>query len=383
MKQKPPPICPPTYQLTNLPAYQLTNLPAYQLANLPTSFFLIFFHTFAHSFPSFPIMSIIINNITKIYGAQKALDSISLDIKPGGITGLLGPNGAGKSTLMKILTCFIPPTSGDASVCGFDVLEQSIEVRKKVGYLPENNPLYLDLYVREFLSFIAGTHQLKGNISGRVSEMVEITGLQTEQHKKIGALSKGYRQRVGLAQAMIHDPEVLILDEPTSGLDPNQLLEIRRLITEVGKTKTVVMSTHIMQEVEAICTRAIIIHHGRIVADDTTQNLQHLASSQSVIRVEFGSPVSAVLLKNIPGVLDVSLPETSSEYRISNIEYRILKEMNSSGQEQSAVWQITAASGRDIRADVFKFAVDNTFTVLSLQREEQKLEEVFQELTRN
>lgn len=328
-------------------------------------------------------MSIKISNITKIYGAQKALDSISLDIKPGGITGLLGPNGAGKSTLMKILTCFIPPTSGDTSVCGFDVLEQSIEVRKKVGYLPENNPLYLDLYVREFLSFIAGTHQLKGNISGRVSEMVEITGLQTEQHKKIGALSKGYRQRVGLAQAMIHDPEVLILDEPTSGLDPNQLLEIRRLITEVGKTKTVVMSTHIMQEVEAICTRAIIIHRGRIVADDTTQNLQHLASSQSVIRVEFGSPVSAVLLKNIPGVLDVSLPETSSEYRTSNVEYRILKEMNISGQEESAVWQITAASGRDIRADVFKFAVDNTFTVLSLQREEQKLEEVFQELTRN
>ncbi len=328
-------------------------------------------------------MSIIINNITKIYSAQKALDSISLEIKPGGITGLLGPNGAGKSTLMKILTCFIPPTSGDASVCGFDVLEQSIEVRKKVGYLPENNPLYLDLYVREFLSFIAGTHQLKGNISGRVSGMIEVTGLQTEQHKKIGALSKGYRQRVGLAQAMIHDPEVLILDEPTSGLDPNQLLEIRHLITEVGKTKTVVMSTHIMQEVEAICTRAIIIHRGHIVADDTTQNLQHLVTSQSVVRVEFGSPVSAKLLKNIPGVLEVSLPETSNEYRISNIEYRISKEMNSSAQEQSAVWYINAASDRDIRADVFKFAVDHKFTVLSLQREEQKLEEVFQELTRN
>ncbi|MCX6304941.1 MAG: gliding motility-associated ABC transporter ATP-binding subunit GldA [Bacteroidetes bacterium] len=314
-------------------------------------------------------MSISVLNITKLYGTQKALDAVTLEIKPGGITGLLGPNGAGKSTLMKILTCFIPPTTGDASVCGFDVLEQSIEVRKKVGYLPENNPLYLDLYVREFLGFIAGTHQLKGNIAGRVAEMIEMTGLQSEQHKKIGALSKGYRQRVGLAQAMIHDPEVLILDEPTSGLDPNQLLEIRNLITEVGKTKTVMMSTHIMQEVEAICNRAVIIHKGRIVADDSTENLQHLATAGVIIKVEFNIPVGGGLLQKIPGVLDVSFPRGEGEHRILNNESRF--------------WHLASAPGTDIRADVFQFAVEHKYTVLSLHREEQKLEDVFQELTRS
>ena len=324
-------------------------------------------------------MSILVSNITKIYGTQKALDSVSLEIKPGGITGLLGPNGAGKSTLMKILTCFIPPTSGDASVCGFDVLEQSIEVRKKVGYLPENNPLYLDLYVREFLVFIAGTHKLKGNITSRVAEMIELTGLQSEQHKKIGALSKGYRQRVGLAQAMIHNPEVLILDEPTSGLDPNQLIEIRNLITEVGKTKTVMISTHIMQEVEAICNRVVIIHKGRIVADDSTKNLQHLITSGTVIRVEFSTPVQGALLKNIPGVLDVAIPENEDGHRISNFEFRISK----GGNPVSVNWHIISAPGNDIRAAVFQFAVDHKLTVISLQLEEQKLEGVFQELTRN
>ncbi len=321
-------------------------------------------------------MSICISNITKIYGSQKALDSVTLDIKPGGITGLLGPNGAGKSTLMKILTCFIPPTSGDASVCGYDVLEQSVEVRKKIGYLPENNPLYLDLYVREFLGFIAGTHHVKKNVVSRVSEMIEMTGLQSEQHKKIGALSKGYRQRVGLAQAMIHDPDVLILDEPTSGLDPNQLLEIRNLITEVGRTKTVIMSTHIMQEVEAICNRVVIIHKGRIVADDSTQNLQHLTTGKAVISVEFDTPVKGTLLKAIPGVLEVSHisdptpdPDPKREGKVPNTEYR--------------VWHLSSAPGTDIRAAVFQFAVEHQYTVLSLHREEQKLEEVFQEMTRN
>ena len=307
-------------------------------------------------------MSITVSNITRIYGTQKALDSVSLDIRPGGITGLLGPNGAGKSTLMKILACFIPPTSGEASVCGFDVLEQSIEVRKKVGYLPENNPLYLDLYVREFLGFIAGTHQLKGNIAGRVAEMIEITGLQAEQQKKIGALSKGYRQRVGLAQAMIHNPEVLILDEPTSGLDPNQLLEIRNLISGLGKTKTVIMSTHIMQEVEAVCDRAVIIHKGRIVADDSTRNLHKLARARAVVIVEFNMPVSGDSLKSIPGVLEARPAETAGG--------------------TSAVWHLSSAPGDDIRASVFQFAVEKKYTVLSLHREEQKLEEVFQELTR-
>ena len=309
-------------------------------------------------------MSISVTNITKIYGSQKALDAVSLEIKPGGITGLLGPNGAGKSTLMKILTCFIPPTSGDASVCGFDVLEQSIEVRRKVGYLPENNPLYLDLYVREFLGFIAGTHQIKGNIANRVTEMIEMTGLQSEQHKKIGALSKGYRQRVGLAQAMIHDPEVLILDEPTAGLDPNQLLEIRHLITEAGKTKTVMMSTHIMQEVEAICDRAIIIHHGRIVAHDSTQNLQHLTVSKAVVHVEFATGVSRELLKQIPGVIEIRNPASAIPAQVSNI------------------WNLSGDASIDIRPAIFQFAVDQKLTVLSLHREEQKLEEVFQDLTK-
>lgn len=321
-------------------------------------------------------MSIIVSNITKIYGAQKALDAVTLEIKPGGITGLLGPNGAGKSTLMKILTCFIPPTKGDASVCGFDVLEQSIEVRKKVGYLPENNPLYLDLYVREFLGFIAGTHNLKGNIASRVADMIEMTGLASEQHKKIGALSKGYRQRVGLAQAMIHNPEVLILDEPTSGLDPNQLLEIRNLITELGKTKTVMMSTHIMQEVEAICNRAIIIHKGRIVADDSTQNLQHLAKSADIIIVEFHVPVKGSLLNTIPGVVEATPAIASTGGPFAKNGGSIL-------HHEASTWHLISAPGSDIRAAVFQFAVEHKYTVLSLHREEQKLEEVFQELTRS
>ncbi|MFM8916136.1 MAG: ATP-binding cassette domain-containing protein, partial [Bacteroidota bacterium] len=192
--------------------------------------------------------------------------------------GFLGPNGAGKSTMMKIISCFIPQTEGSASVQGFDTIEQSIEVRKRVGYLPEHNPLYLEMFVREYLSFVAGIHLKGSQVTKRVSEMVDITGLTPEQHKKIGSLSKGYRQRVGLAQAMIHDPDVLILDEPTSGLDPNQLLDIRHLITSLGKQKTVILSTHIMQEVEAICDRVIIINKGKIVADDRTDRIQQLTS---------------------------------------------------------------------------------------------------------
>ncbi|MES1224965.1 MAG: ATP-binding cassette domain-containing protein, partial [Bacteroidota bacterium] len=207
-------------------------------------------------------MSIKVNNITKIYGKQKALNDVSFEVSPGEIIGFLGPNGAGKSTMMKIITCFIPQTSGSVSVCGYDVIENSIEVRKCVGYLPENNPLYLDMYVKEYLEFIAGLHHLGKRTWPRVSEMIEITGLQLEQKKKIGALSKGYRQRVGLAQALIHDPKVLILDEPTTGLDPNQLTEIRYLIKSVGKEKTVMLSTHIMQEVKAVCDRVIIINKG-------------------------------------------------------------------------------------------------------------------------
>jgi ABC-2 type transport system ATP-binding protein len=218
-------------------------------------------------------MSIEVNQVVKIYGEQRALDEVSLAIGKGEIVGLLGPNGAGKSTLMKIITCFIPPDSGEVKVCGHDIFEESLEVREKVGYLPEHNPLYLDMYVKEYLEFVAGIHKLGPASKSKVAGMIEITGLAAEQKKKIGALSKGYRQRVGLAQALIHDPQVLILDEPTSGLDPNQIQEIRNLIRSIGKEKTVMLSTHIMQEVEAICDRAIIIHKGKIVADDRLAQL--------------------------------------------------------------------------------------------------------------
>ncbi|MBL7983674.1 MAG: ATP-binding cassette domain-containing protein, partial [Flavobacteriales bacterium] len=218
-------------------------------------------------------MSIAVQHITKRYGEQKALDDVSFAISGSEVTGFLGPNGAGKSTMMKILAGYIPQTDGTASVCGFDVREASMDVRRNVGYLPEHNPLYLDMYVREYLAFVADIYKLK-NTTARVKEMVGIVGLEREQHKRIGALSKGYRQRVGLAQAMIHDPRVLILDEPTSGLDPNQLEEIRSLIKQLGREKTVMLSTHIMQEVEAICTRVIIIDKGRIVADDDASALR-------------------------------------------------------------------------------------------------------------
>jgi ABC-2 type transport system ATP-binding protein len=229
-------------------------------------------------------MSIKATDITKIYGKQKALDSVSLEINAGEVVGLLGPNGAGKSTMMKIISCFLPPTSGEVTVDGFDIFEQELEVKKRVGYLPEHNPLYLDMYVREYLSFLAGIHKLGRRKKGRVDEIISTTGLELEQNKKIGALSKGYRQRVGLAQALLHDPSVLILDEPTSGLDPNQLLEIRSLIQEIGKEKTVLFSTHIMQEVEAICNRAVIIHLGKIVADDAVANLKKEKSLEQVFQ---------------------------------------------------------------------------------------------------
>ncbi|HOW32152.1 MAG TPA: ATP-binding cassette domain-containing protein, partial [Bacteroidales bacterium] len=231
-------------------------------------------------------MSINANGITKTYGTQLVLDKVTFDIRKGEVVGLLGPNGAGKSTLMKIITCFIPPTSGHAFVDGLDVMIHADEVKTRVGYLPENNPLYLEMYVKEYLMFIAGIHKLGRESRKRVGEIIGITGLGIEQNKKIGTLSKGYRQRVGLAQALVHDPEVLILDEPTSGLDPNQLVEIRNLVKEIGREKTVMLSTHIMQEVEAVCDRAIIIHQGRIVADDSTSSLSTL-KTRDVITVEF------------------------------------------------------------------------------------------------
>jgi ABC-2 type transport system ATP-binding protein len=228
-------------------------------------------------------MSIQVQALTKVYGEQKAVDGISFTAEPG-VLGFLGPNGAGKSTTMKIVTCFIPQTAGTASVCGFDVISQSLDVRRHIGYLPESNPLYLDMYVKESLAFIAGIHKIH-EPAGRIANVIEQTGLGPEQHKKIGQLSKGYRQRVGLAQAIIHNPDVLILDEPTSGLDPNQLIGIRQLITELGQTKTIILSTHIMQEVEAVCNKVIIINKGKIVADDTLPNLLSKNSNHTLEQI--------------------------------------------------------------------------------------------------
>ena len=301
-------------------------------------------------------MSIKVNNITKIYGKQKALNDVSFEVNPGEIIGFLGPNGAGKSTMMKIITCFIPQSSGSVSVCGYDVIEQSIEVRKCVGYLPENNPLYLDMYVKEYLEFIGGLHHLGKKTWARVNEMIEITGLQIEQKKKIGALSKGYRQRVGLAQALIHDPKVLILDEPTTGLDPNQLTEIRELIKRVGKEKTVMLSTHIMQEVKAVCDRVIIVNKGNIVANNSTASLQKQNENVQVIRVEFDKEVNKNSLKKIPGLTEAICISGNT-------------------------WSLKSTHQQDIRPAVFQFAVENNLAVLTLQKEEQSLEEVFKQLT--
>ena len=301
-------------------------------------------------------MSIKVEYITKTYGQQNALDNVSFEVQTGEIVGFLGPNGAGKSTMMKILTCFIPPTAGTATVNGYDVMEESLEVRKSVGYLPEHNPLYLDMYVREYLEFIGGLHKLD-KIQSRVNEMIDITGLQIEQHKRIGALSKGYRQRVGLAQALIHDPEVLILDEPTTGLDPNQLAEIRELIRRIGKEKTVMLSTHIMQEVEILCNRVIIINRGKIVTDKETQTLQQVDENKLVVIVEFDKETDEKSLKKINGVENVI-------------------------KVKDRTWQIVTNPSKDIRPDLFKFAVENGISILEMNREERKLEDVFKELTR-
>ncbi|MGE0637380.1 MAG: gliding motility-associated ABC transporter ATP-binding subunit GldA [Bacteroidia bacterium] len=300
-------------------------------------------------------MSVKVSNLTKLYGQQKALNDVSFELKSGEILGFLGPNGAGKSTMMKILTCYIPQTSGKAEVCGFDVNENPIEVRKNIGYLPEHNPLYLDMYVREYLEFVAGLFKLK-NVKERVSEMIEITGLSPEKHKLISALSKGYRQRVGIAQALIHNPPVLILDEPTSGLDPNQLVEIRQLIKNIGKEKTVMFSSHIMQEVEAISDRVIIINKGKIVADKKSSELQSSSKAQQIITVEFDKPVDEKLLKKISGVESVVA-------------------------ENNNLFKLYSSSQNDLRAAVSQFAQQQQLLILTLQKEEQKLENIFRELT--
>lgn len=282
------------------------------------------------------------------------MNNVSFEVNSGEVIGFLGPNGAGKSTMMKIITGYIPQSEGDVEVCGIDVREDSLAVRKKVGYLPEHNPLYTDMYVREYLTFVAGLHKAP---KSRVDEMIEKTGLTPEQHKKIGQLSKGYRQRVGLAQAMIHDPEVLILDEPTTGLDPNQLVDIRKLIREIGKEKTVMLSTHIMQEVEAVCDRVIIINKGVIAADQKTTDMQQ-SSGTVILNVEFDEAVSAGGLKKIPGVR-----------RVQHVE--------------GGVYLLECSEAKDVRADVFKFAVEQGRTILQSQQQKAKLEDIFRELTGN
>jgi len=302
-------------------------------------------------------MSIIVHGVTKLYGEQKALDNVSFEVKTGEIVGFLGPNGAGKSTMMKIITGFIPASLGVVHVNGLEVGTENLEIRKQIGYLPENNPLYPEMYVREYLGFVASIYKTGISKKVQIDNIVELTGLAPEQKKKIGSLSKGYRQRVGLAQALIHNPGVLILDEATSGLDPNQIVEIRNLIKEAGKEKTVMLSTHIMQEVEAICDRVIIIDKGVIVANEEKSKIySFIKRSKQVIRVEFDRETKEISLSEIPNVSSVRF--------ISN-----------------NLWFIEAEGDVDIRPGIFNFAVRNNMTVLSLQKEESNLEDVFRHLT--
>lgn len=299
-----------------------------------------------------------IENINKFYGSQQVLDNVSFTLEKGEIVGLLGPNGAGKSTLMKILTSFIPPHSGQARILGMDVQAEALKIRRMLGYLPENNPLYPEMYVREYLAFVLKMYHTELPVKKRVDEVVELTGLEPEQHKKIGTLSKGYRQRVGLAQALIHNPQVLILDEPTTGLDPNQLEGIRAVITALGKEKAVLLSTHIMQEVEAVCNRVVIIDKGKVVADDKAELLLHKATQTGSFRLELKESVVAGVFREISGVTSVK---------------------HLSGNE----WVLFTSIEKDIREDIFHFAVSKGLSILSLSENKEKLEDVFHELTRS
>ncbi|HBX50241.1 MAG: gliding motility-associated ABC transporter ATP-binding subunit GldA [Bacteroidetes bacterium RIFOXYA12_FULL_35_11] len=303
-------------------------------------------------------MSISVKNITKIYGEQKALDNVSFDINTGEIVGFIGPNGAGKSTMMKIITGLIPATSGEVFVNEKNVNDSDLHFRNDIGYLPENNPLYTDMYIREYLEFVAGLYKLGVNARTRIDQMIHQVGLEAEIRKKIRMLSKGYKQRVGLAQALIHDPKILILDEPTSGLDPNQIIEIRNLIAETGKEKTVMLSTHILQEVEAICHRVIIINNGVIVANDSAEKLitENSRNLQTII-VEFDAGMKKEVLE-----------------QINNVTKVIHVKLNT--------WLIQSNAEKDLRPEIFQFAVKNGLTVLSMQKHEKSLEEVFHELTK-
>jgi ABC-2 type transport system ATP-binding protein len=302
-------------------------------------------------------MSLKVQHLTKVYGLQKAINNISFSVERGEIVGFLGPNGAGKSTTMKIATGYLPATLGQVLVEGLDVIAAPLEVKKITGYLPEHNPLYLDLFVHEYLSFIGKLYGLAAKpLRERVGKIVELCGLEREQNKKIDALSKGYRQRVGLAQALIHDPKVLILDEPTSGLDPNQLLEIRKLIKEISGNKTVIFSTHIMQEVQALCDRVIVINKGEIVANDRLENLLHTKGGSVVVIVEFENGVHAEELRVLKGVKEVRALEGFK-------------------------FSVTANEGIDIRPELFRFAADKNLSLVGLKQEENSLESIFRELT--
>lgn len=301
-------------------------------------------------------MSLSVSHLTKVFGQQRAVDDITFSIEKGEIVGFLGPNGAGKSTTMKMATGYLPATSGSIQVNGLDVATHSIQVRKMMGYLPEHNPLYQDMYVHEYLHFIGKVFEIPGSkLKSRVAEIIELCGLTPEQNKKIEALSKGYRQRVGLAQALIHNPEVLILDEPTTGLDPNQILEIRKLIKQISSDKTVIFSTHIMQEVQAICDRVIVISKGEIVADDSVNNLL-ATQGQSDVVVEFEGEVNSEDLATLEGVEKVT----------------VIK---------SGIFRLKAKNGADLRAEVFKFASERKLSLIGLRKEENTLEDIFRSLT--
>jgi ABC-2 type transport system ATP-binding protein len=302
-------------------------------------------------------VSIRVENLTKTYKSQHAIDHINFEIKSGEIVGFLGPNGAGKTTTMKILTCYIPPTSGSAWVNGLNVETDSIEVRKQIGYLPEHNPLYMDMYVKEYLMFAASVYQLS-NKTQRVKEMIELTGLQVEQNKKIGQLSKGYRQRVGLAQAIIHNPKVLILDEPTSGLDPNQIVEIRNLIINIGKEKTVLLSTHIMQEVEAMCNRVMIVNKGKIVANGKTEELKHSFSPDNIVQVSFNRALNTKQLSELNALSEANLLVDST-------------------------YIVKSKKGEDIiKSEIFNFAVKQDLILTEMKLIESSLEDVFKNVTK-
>ena len=300
-------------------------------------------------------MSIIVKNISKLYGTQRAVDDISFEVRPGEILGFLGPNGAGKTTTMKMITAYLRQDSGSISVNGFDTIEQPLDVKRNIGYLPEQNPLYAELYVREYLVFVSQLFGMR-NPKSRIEEMIELTGLGQEAHKKIGALSKGYRQRVGLAQALIHNPPVLILDEPTSGLDPNQLVEIRALIRTLGKSKTVIFSTHIMQEVQSVCDRVIILNKGQIVIDKPIGYLSEISTGGQSVFVQFDRRILTNTLSSLPEIATVS-------------------------EMENATYRVTGKKGADIRPVLFKFAVDKSVGILEMYTEKSSVEDVFRQFT--